>query len=68
MRAAGINPFPARFTGRGSIADARALGDGLEPGAEATGQVTIAGRLVARRGQGKTVFADVEDRSGTVQA
>jgi len=30
--------------------------------------VTIAGRLVARRGQGKTVFADVEDRSGTVQA
>ena len=68
MRAAGINPFPARFTGRGSIADARALGDGLEPGAGATGQVTIAGRLVARRGQGKTVFADVEDRSGTVQA
>ena len=67
MRAAGINPFPARFTGRGSIADARALGDALEPGAEATGQVTIAGRLVARRGQGKTVFADVEDRSGTVQ-
>lgn len=54
--------------GRGSIADARALGDGLEPGVEATGQVTIAGRLVARRGQGKTVFADVEDRSGTVQA
>jgi lysyl-tRNA synthetase class 2 len=68
LRAAGINPFPARFTGRGSIADARALGDALEPGAEATGQVTIAGRLVARRGQGKTVFADVEDRSGTVQA
>ncbi|MFZ4755285.1 MAG: lysine--tRNA ligase [Miltoncostaeaceae bacterium] len=68
LRAAGINPFPARFTGRGSIADARALGDGLEPGAEATGQVTVAGRLVARRGQGKTVFADVEDRSGTVQA
>ncbi|MEI7793100.1 MAG: lysine--tRNA ligase [Thermoleophilia bacterium] len=68
LRAAGINPFPARFTGRGSIADARALGDGLEPGAGATGQVTIAGRLVARRGQGKTVFADVEDRSGTVQA
>ncbi|MDA2953882.1 MAG: lysine--tRNA ligase [Actinomycetota bacterium] len=67
LRAAGINPFPARFTGRGSIADARALGDGLDPGAEATGQVTIAGRLVARRGQGKTVFADVEDRSGTVQ-
>ncbi|MCX6409005.1 MAG: lysine--tRNA ligase [Actinobacteria bacterium] len=68
LRAAGINPFPARFTGRGSIADARALGDGLEPGGEATGQVTIAGRLVARRGQGKTVFADIEDRSGTVQA
>ena len=49
------------------VADARALGEPLEAGDEADGQVAVAGRLVARRGQGKTVFADVEDRSGTMQ-
>ena len=67
LRAAGINPYPARFAGRVPVSDARGLGDGLEPGDQAMGDVAIAGRLVARRGQGKTVFADVEDRSGTVQ-
>ena len=43
------------------------MGDPLEPGAGAEGQVAVAGRLVARRGQGKTVFADLQDRSGQVQ-
>lgn len=49
------------------VADARAQGEPLEPGAEAQGQVAVAGRLTARRGQGKTVFADIQDRSGQVQ-
>jgi lysyl-tRNA synthetase, class II len=43
------------------------MGDALEPGVDGGDPVAVAGRLVARRGQGKTVFADVEDRSGTVQ-
>ncbi len=67
MRAEGINPFPARFTDRIPVSDARGRGESLEAGASADGGVAIAGRLVARRGQGKTVFADVEDRTGTVQ-
>jgi lysyl-tRNA synthetase class 2 len=67
LREQGIDPYPARFTGRIPVADARAHGESLEPGDEAEGQVAVAGRLVARRGQGKTVFADVEDRSGTMQ-
>ena len=50
------------------MAEARDVGEPLEAGAEAEGQVAVAGRLVARRGQGKTVFADIEDRSGTIQA
>jgi len=50
------------------VADARALGDPLEPGDEAEGKVAVAGRLVARRGQGRTVFADIADRTGQVQA
>ena len=49
------------------MSDARAAGEGLEPGDDADGAVAVAGRLVARRGQGKTVFADIEDRSGTMQ-
>ncbi len=49
------------------VADARDRGEPLEPGAEADGQVAVAGRLVARRGQGKTVFADLADRTGQVQ-
>lgn len=49
------------------VADARERGEPLEPGTEADGQVAVAGRLVARRGQGKTVFADLADRSGQVQ-
>lgn len=49
------------------VADARAQGEPLEPGAEAQDQVAVAGRLTARRGQGKTVFADLQDRSGQVQ-
>ncbi len=67
MRAEGINPFPARFTDRIPVSDARGRGESLEAGASADGGVAIAGRLVARRGHGKTVFADVEDRTGTVQ-
>ena len=67
LRAAGINPYPARFAGRVPVADARERGESLDAGGEAGGEVAVAGRLVARRGQGKTVFADIEDRSGTVQ-
>ena len=50
------------------MAEARDIGEPLEAGDEAEGPVAVAGRLVARRGQGKTVFADIEDRSGTIQA
>ncbi|MSO45022.1 MAG: lysine--tRNA ligase [Thermoleophilia bacterium] len=67
MRAGGVNPFPARFTGRITIADARGRGEALRPGDAADGVVAVAGRLTARRGQGGTVFADIDDRSGTLQ-
>ncbi len=49
------------------MADARAVGETLAPGDEAEGNVAIAGRLMARRGQGGTVFADLGDRSGQIQ-
>ena len=67
LRAEGIDPFPSRFAGRNSINEVRATGEDLEPGTERPGVVRVAGRLVARRGQGKMAFLDVEDRSGRIQ-
>ena len=67
LRAEGVDPFPNRFPGRRSIEEVRSAGEGLEPGAQRPEVVRVAGRLVARRGQGKMAFLDVEDRSGRIQ-
>ena len=40
---------------------------GLEPGAETGAMVTLAGRLMLRRGQGKLVFGQLQDGTGRVQ-
>ena len=60
LRAAGVDPFPARFPGVEPIADVRAAHDGLEAGAETESTHRIAGRLAARRGQGKMAFLERE--------
>ncbi len=39
----------------------------LEPGAETTDQVSLAGRVMSKRGHGKIAFADLRDSSGRVQ-
>ena len=49
------------------IADAKAPHEGLEPGEETEARVRVAGRLHARRGQGKAAFLDLDDRSGRIQ-
>jgi lysyl-tRNA synthetase, class II len=67
LREAGVDPFPARFPGRVDIAAARAAGESLEPGETGAEVVRVAGRLAARRGQGKLAFLDLEDRSGRIQ-
>ena len=67
LRAAGIDPFPHEFDGVVPIAQARAGHDDLEPGGETETRVRVAGRLAAKRGQGKAVFADLVDRSGRMQ-
>ena len=63
----GIDPFPHAYPGVAPIADVHAAHDGLEDGAETEERVRLAGRLVARRGQGKMAFLDLEDRSGRMQ-
>src|SRR3954454_4820777 len=67
LRAAGVDPFPHQFAGVVPIAQAREGHDELEPGGETDTRVRVAGRLAAKRGQGKAVFADLVDRSGGIQ-
>jgi len=49
------------------IAAVRAEHEGLAPGEETSVSHRVAGRLVARRGQGKMAFLDLVDRSGQIQ-
>ena len=67
LRAEGIDPFPHAFPGVVPIADVHAAHDALEAGEETEVRVRLAGRLAARRGQGKMAFLDLEDRSGRMQ-
>jgi lysyl-tRNA synthetase class 2 len=67
LREAGIEPFPHTFAGVEPIASVRAAHGDLEAGAETLSTHRIAGRLSARRGQGKMAFLDLVDRSGRLQ-
>ena len=67
LRAAGIEPFPHAFPGVQPIADVKAPHEELPAGEETGVRARVAGRLAARRGQGKAAFLDVVDRSGRIQ-
>ncbi len=67
IRAAGIDPFPHEFDGVEPIAAVRAAHASLSAGEETDVAHRVAGRLAARRGQGKMAFLDLVDRSGRLQ-
>ncbi|MEB3285828.1 MAG: lysine--tRNA ligase [Candidatus Sericytochromatia bacterium] len=68
LREQGIDVYPTRYD-RTAVAQAlHSRFADLESGAETDVEVRVAGRLMARRGQGKLVFADLVDDSGKVQA
>src|SRR3954468_15684402 len=67
LREAGVDPFPHAYPGGQAIGWVKAPHEGLEPGAETEERVRVAGRLHARRGQGKMAFLDLDDRSGRIQ-
>lgn len=67
LRAQGVDPFPHAFPGVTPAAEALAGWDELEPGQETDSTHRVAGRLAARRGQGKMAFLDLVDRSGRIQ-
>ena len=67
LRDEGVEPFPHAFGGVQPIADVKAPHETLEAGEETDVRARIAGRLAARRGQGKAAFLDLVDRSGRMQ-
>ncbi len=67
LRAQGIDPFPHDYPGVQAIAVVKEPWDELESGAETEQSYRVAGRLAARRGQGKMAFLDLVDRSGRMQ-
>ena len=64
IRAAGIDPYPARV--KRSFDVAHALAD-FETLAASSKKVSLAGRLRSVRDQGKIIFADIEDETGKIQ-
>ncbi|MDQ1379010.1 MAG: lysyl-tRNA synthetase, class, partial [Acidimicrobiaceae bacterium] len=58
---------PYRFQPTHSIAAVRSSYDGLDPETETGDEVTVAGRLMLRRGQGKLAFGQLTDWTGTIQ-
>jgi lysyl-tRNA synthetase, class II len=67
LRADGIEPYPHEFPGVEPIAGVLAAHTDLAAGEETDARHRVAGRLAARRGQGKMAFLDLVDRSGRLQ-
>jgi len=67
FRAAGIEPYVNGFEYTARAADLAARYQDLPDGSETDDVVTIAGRLVARRDQGKLAFLVVRDSTGETQ-
>ena len=67
LRAQDIDPFPHEFPGVEPIAAVRSQHEGLQAGEETEVRHRVAGRLTARRGQGRMAFLDLVDRTGRIQ-
>ncbi|MCU1500046.1 MAG: lysyl-tRNA synthetase, class [Acidimicrobiales bacterium] len=61
------SPVPYRFDPDATAAGLKAAYGELDAGIETGDQVTVAGRLLLRRGQGKLVFGQLADSSGRIQ-
>jgi len=67
LRAAGIDPFPHAYPGVVPVATVHAAHADLADGTDTEDAYRVAGRLAARRGQGRMAFLDLVDRSGRIQ-
>ncbi len=67
LRAAGVEPYPYRFDRSHTLDEVRTTWGHLEAGVETDDAVTVAGRLMLIRRQGKLIFATMRDRAGEIQ-
>jgi lysyl-tRNA synthetase class 2 len=68
LRADGVDPFPHEYPGVAPSERVRAEQEDIPAGEERRdARYRVAGRLHARRGQGKMAFLDLVDRSGRLQ-
>jgi lysyl-tRNA synthetase class 2 len=67
LRAEGVDPFPHAYPGVVPVANVHETHADLPDGEETDAGYRVAGRLAARRGQGKMAFLDLVDRSGRLQ-
>ncbi len=70
IKDSGVNLYPNTFRPKHKVAALRAQYESVEHDdfAEMKDEFTIAGRLMARRDYGKSIFFDVSDDSGRIQA
>ncbi len=67
LRAAGLEVHPYRFQPTHTLAQVRERWGGLSPGEETGEQVTVAGRLVAKRDLGRLAFGVLREGSADIQ-
>ncbi|BDR58340.1 lysine--tRNA ligase [Xylocopilactobacillus apicola] len=69
LRDAGIDPFGNRFerSDRAEDIHQKYEGQTKEQLEEVETRITVAGRIVAKRGKGKVGFADLKDQTGRIQ-
>jgi len=67
LRAEGTNPYPYRYDRSHTLGEIRSEFDNLEAGSETETQVTVAGRILLKRDQGKLIFATLQDRETSIQ-
>ncbi len=67
MRSVGVDPYPVNFSRTTTCSALHEKFDGLEPGEETTEVVSVAGRMLLFRDQGKLVFATIRDGNGSIQ-
>ena len=64
---AGVNPYPEHCQVSDHVADLVERYATLEDGADTADVVSVAGRVRAKRGQGKVIFIEMQDSTGTIQ-
>jgi lysyl-tRNA synthetase, class II len=67
LRDDGVEPFPHAYPGVQPVSAVHAAHAALPAGEDSEAHYRVAGRLHARRGQGRMAFLDLDDRSGRIQ-